>query len=194
MTDDRRSRDQRGVRPDSHPCPEQVAHGDGPRFEARSPLLTTTRRTFLVAAGAAVLAARWLPFAAIPAQAAERVTWEDAMKALIGEVVPAPGRIALQMPEQDVGGEMVPFTVSVDSRMLESDYVKSVHVFATDNPRPEVASFFFSPLAGRAAASSRMRLVTTQEVVAVAEMSDGSVFLGRRRVVILPAVAQAGFN
>ena len=44
------------------------------------------------------------------------------------------------------------------------------------------ASFSFSPASGKAAVSSRMRLGKTQDVVAVAQMSDGKFYMAKRTV------------
>jgi len=179
-------------------CKSQQASAPEARRDASSQAQAATaefcqsdvnRRQFALGAGVVALLAAHLPFAGIrPAAAAERVTWRDAMRAVIGDSVPQAGKVSLLMPEMTVGGHMVPFTVAVDSPMLSNNFVKSVHVFATENPRPDVASFFFSARSGRAEASSRMRLWGTQEVVAVAELSDGSVYLGKRRVRVLPAL------
>ena len=101
---------------------------------------------------------------------------------MIGDVTPVEGRIKLDLPDTAENGNVVPFTVSVDSPMTEQDCVKAVHLFSTGNPKPDIASAYFSLANGKAVFSSRMRLGRTQEVVAVAEMSDGRVFLGRRTV------------
>ena len=45
---------------------------------------------------------------------------------------------------------------------------------ADGNPTPDVASFNFSPSMGACSASTRMRLAKTQNIVVLAEMSDGS--------------------
>jgi len=45
-----------------------------------------------------------------------------------------------------------------------------------------VATFRFTPANGRAWASTRIRLIETQDVVAVAEMSDGSMYSDRKEV------------
>ena len=60
--------------------------------------------------------------------------------------------------------------------MTEDSYVESVAIFADGNPNPEVVTFNFTPASGEAFASTRMRLAKTQNVVAVAKMSDGTVF------------------
>ena len=112
-----------------------------------------------------------------------KVSWEDALKSIIGpNAKPVDGKVELTLPEIAESGNTVPFTVNVQSAMTEQEYVKAVHVFATKNPRPDVVSFYFSPLSGKAQALSRMRLAETQPVVAVAEMSDGKFYIARREV------------
>ncbi len=92
------------------------------------------------------------------------------------------GKISLEMPEIAENGNTVPLTVSVDSPMSGDDYVKRVMVLADANPRPGVATFHFSPKSGVAEASTRMRLARTQNVIAVAEMSDGSFHMAKATV------------
>lgn len=144
----------------------------------RSELEVIDRRAFLLSTAAL---AAFLPMSGA-VLAEQKVTWKDAMTALVGNTEPAEGKVSLDLPEIAENGNTVPFTVSVDSPMTEGDYVKSVHVFATGNPRPDVASFYFSPQSGKAEATTRMRLGQTQDVVAVAEMSDGNFYFGRRTV------------
>ena len=50
------------------------------------------------------------------------------------------------------------------------------------NPRPEVATFHFTALSGTAAATTRMRLAKTQNVIALAKMADGSVYMDKKEV------------
>ena len=76
----------------------------------------------------------------------------------------------------------MPIAFEIDSPMTESDYVKAVHIFAEKNPLPNVASFHFTLRSGKARASTRMRLAKTQNVVAVVEMSDGSVYMAKTEV------------
>ncbi len=99
------------------------------------------------------------------------------------------GRVAIELPQISRSARSVPFIVRVDSPMTSSDYVKSIHLFASDNDLPKVASFFLSPKGGKAEVSSRMRLKKSQTVVAVAEMNDGTWFIGRRTI----EIAKPGF-
>jgi sulfur-oxidizing protein SoxY len=66
--------------------------------------------------------------------------------------------------------------------MTEDDYVVEVLLLADGNPAPGLATLKFSPMSGRAQASTRVRLAKTQDVIAVAKMSDGSVFMASKSV------------
>ena len=107
---------------------------------------------------------------------------DAALKKIMGDAKPADGKIALEIPEIAENGNTVPYMLSVESPMTEANYVKALHILASGNPQPGIASFAFTPASGRAFAASRMRLARTQEVVVVAELSDGRFLLGRRTV------------
>ena len=86
------------------------------------------------------------------------------------------GRIRLELPEMVENGNAVPLTVTVDSPMTAQDHVVSIALFTSRNPAPEVAEFRLGPASGRARVSTRIRLATSQQVVAAARMADGSVW------------------
>ncbi len=104
------------------------------------------------------------------------------IEAFTGGKTPGEGKLSLTMPEIAENGNTVPLTVRVDSPMSPSDHVQEVLVVATGNPAPEVARFHFSPASGVAQADTRMRLAKTQDVVALARMSDGSLQQARTTV------------
>lgn len=139
-----------------------------------------SRRRFITVAGAVALAG----VVGIPPTArADQALVEEAITKVIGDRKTAEGTmIKLELPEIAENGTTVPLRLEVESPMTANDYVKSVHVFADGNPRPDVASFHFTPASGKASASTRMRLAQTQNVVAVAEMSDGKVFRASKEV------------
>ena len=101
---------------------------------------------------------------------------------IVGEAKPSEGKFTLELPEIAENGNTVPFTVSVESPMTEKDHVKAIHVIATANPQPGVATFRLTPLSGKAAVSSRMRLARTQDVIGIAELSDGRFLMAKRPV------------
>lgn len=125
----------------------------------------------LVGAAAAAATAGMLPRVSL----ADKAAMDEAIaKATGGAAATQSGRITLDLPQIAENGNTVPIGIEVDSPMTDGDYVKTVHIFAEANPRPEVCSIHFTPASGVAKASTRMRLIKTQNIVAVAEMSDGS--------------------
>jgi sulfur-oxidizing protein SoxY len=114
--------------------------------------------------------------AASPAEA------DGLLKSLIGGAAVSEGRIKLHLPQIAENGATVPLKVTVERPMTEADYVKVVHVVAEGNPLPAVTSFHFTPKSGKAEASTRVRLGKTQNVRAVAIMSNGSVWHAKEEV------------
>lgn len=137
-----------------------------------------SRRSMMIAAGAAAAALVMAPRLALAT--AEQV--EAELKKLYGDKARAEGRIKLDLPSIAENGQVVPLNFEVESPMTENDYVKAVHIFADGNPNPGVASFFFTPMMPKAAAQFRLRLATTQNVIAVAEMADGSLYAAKQEV------------
>jgi sulfur-oxidizing protein SoxY len=68
-------------------------------------------------------------------------------------------------------GNAVSMTVSVDAPAAQ---VRSIDVFAEGNPLPHVVRFRFGPRAGAARVATRIRLATSQTVIAVAKLADGT--------------------
>ena len=62
--------------------------------------------------------------------------------------------------------------------------MKAIHVFNEKNPQPYVATFRLGPRAGRARVSTRIRLADSQQVVAIAELSDGSLWQATTDVIV----------
>lgn len=121
--------------------------------------MNLTRREALVA-GAGALVTLALPF---PLAAAG----EDAIAAFTGGADVGEGGITLTAPEIAENGNTVPIEVSAPG-------ATEIMVLALGNPTPSVATFKFGPLAASQSASTRIRLAGTQDVVAIAKMSDGS--------------------
>lgn len=137
-----------------------------------------TRREFMMtaAAGAAALAVG--PSAALAAP--DQVSSE--IKKLFGDKKLIEGKIKLDLPSIAENGLVVPLNFEVESPMTDKDYVKSVHVYAEGNPNPQVANYYFTPMTPKAAAQIRIRLAQTQNIVAVAEMSNGEIYTTRKEV------------
>jgi len=95
---------------------------------------------------------------------------------------PRTGRITIDLPEIAENGNSVPLTIAVDSPMTARDHVTEVLVLADRNPRPVVAKFHFTSLAGRARAATRIRVASTQTITVLARTSRGELFMDQRPI------------
>jgi sulfur-oxidizing protein SoxY len=132
-----------------------------------------SRREVLQAAAVLAGCGTALHLSIAPATATPEMM-QDAIRAAIGETPVKKGKVKLDLPPLVENGNSVPCTVSVESPMTATDYVKAIHVFNEKNPQPNVISVKLGPRAGRASFSTRIRLADSQTVTAIAELSDGS--------------------
>jgi sulfur-oxidizing protein SoxY len=109
---------------------------------------------------------------------------QAAIRTVFGNAEIGKGRVTLDIPTLVENGNTVPMTVSVESPMTATDYVKSIHVFNEKNPQPNLGNFYLTPRAGRAQVSTRVRLADSQKIIAIAKLSDGSLWSTTAEVVV----------
>jgi len=90
--------------------------------------------------------------------------------------------IKLSVPEIAENGAVVPVKVEVDSPMSEENHVTSISIFTTGNGNSRGANTTLSPLNGKAFFSTRVKLGSSQEVAAVAALSDGTFIMAKAYV------------
>ena len=139
-----------------------------------------TRRQVVAGGGGAVLALAVLGLAPGAALASPKDA-QKLLKELTGGAALNKGRVHVTLPKLTDKGPFTRIAVSVDSPMSDDDYVKALHIVAERNTVPEVASFYFTPMNGTAEVTTRIRLRKSQIIVAVAEMSDGTAYVGKGR-------------
>ena len=94
------------------------------------------------------------------------------------------GRVVVDTPMLADNGHSVPLRIAVDSPMTAADHVRRITILAERNPRPVVASYALGPHSGRAEIVTRIRVADIQDVIAVAELSDGSFWMGSAHVIV----------
>ena len=145
------------------------------------------RRRQVLAAGAGLAAAVLMrPAAATPTELA------TAIDAFAGGAPVRPGKVTLAVAALVDNGNTVPVTVSVESPMTPADHVAAIALFNERNPERDVARFRLTPRAGKASVSTRIRLATSQKLVAVAQMSDGTYWSQTAEVVVVLAACVEG--
>jgi len=116
----------------------------------------------------------------------------DAVRAWSGGAMPRDGRVTLDIAQLVDNGNAVPISVRVASPMSEADHVREIVVFNERNPQRDVLRCEMGPANGRAEFSSRIRLATSQQLVAVARLSDGSLWQQRADVLVTLAACIEG--
>jgi sulfur-oxidizing protein SoxY len=101
-------------------------------------------------------------------------------------------RVKLELPRLAESGNSVTLKVIVDSPMTAGDHVKVIHLLSEQNPIATIGRFHLSPRSGRAEVSTSIRLAGTQNIHAIAEMSDGALYEGMAESVVLMAACIDG--
>ena len=97
-----------------------------------------------------------------------------AIKQYVGDAPVRVGKVKLDVAELVENGNTVPLSVAVESPMTATEHVKRIAIFNERNPQRDVARFTLGPRSGRALVATRIRLATSQKLVAIAQLSDGS--------------------
>jgi sulfur-oxidizing protein SoxY len=139
----------------------------------------------------ALLAAGLLGLALRPARAT-RAELQAAIEAFAADTPPQRGRIALEIAPLVENGNAVPLTVTVESPMTAAQHVREIAVYTELNPQHEVLRCQLGPRNGRAQVATRIRLATSQQLVALARLSDGSVWMQDMDVIVTLAACVEG--
>ncbi len=137
---------------------------------------------------------RWLGAAAgglvllLPGRAAHAVsaasTLDEMQRHWAGGLPVTEGRVTLDIAPLVENGNAVPITVRMASPMSATDRVQEIIVFNQRNPQRDVVRFTFGPASARAEGSARIRLATSQQLVALARLADGSLWSHHVDVVV----------
>lgn len=95
---------------------------------------------------------------------------------------PGAGKIKLDLPLIAEDGGNVAVSVESDQPIAGGLHLSHIYIISDKNRRPMLAKFTFAPESGRAFISTSVRLATTTDVRAVAEMSDGTLYAVSKNV------------
>lgn len=130
------------------------------------------RRDILRAAGAGLVSSVLLPTGAW----ADVPKMDNNIKSMFGDAPIKDGPLSLSIPKLSESGYFVPIDVECESPMTPDEHVKRIAIFSDRNPIPLIASYNFTPYSGRARAAGKIRLGGTQNVHAIAELNNGTLF------------------
>ncbi len=112
-----------------------------------------------------------------------KMDFKTAVNAITGGKTPQKSnKVKLKTPEIAENGAVVPVTVSVDSPMTDTDYVKAIHILDGKNSNARCIDVFLTPANGKAMFSTRIKLGGTQDVTALVELSNGEFLIASQSV------------
>lgn len=141
------------------------------------------RRDALAAGAGLAMLALVRPASATPSEMAA------AINTFTGGAKPQTGKVTFDIAQLIDNGNAVPVTISVDSPV---ENVKAIAIFTERNPQTEVAVFTLTPRSGKAEVSTRIRLATSQRLMAVTRMSDGGYWSHQVEVIVALAACVEG--
>ncbi|MES2264520.1 MAG: SoxY-related AACIE arm protein [Pseudomonadota bacterium] len=146
----------------------------------------STRRQLIKATAGFTLLALVRPALATPEEL------RAAINAFTGGAAPRTGKVTIEIAQLIDNGNAVPVTVRVDSPMTALEHVSAIALFNEKNPQADIATFTLGARSGKAQVSTRIRLATSQKLVAVARLSDGSYWQQSADVIVTLAACIEG--
>lgn len=144
------------------------------------------RREFFKKLGVVAAVSTVVPtmgFAEDKPKSPNEMSYKTALDAITDGKTPTKStKLKLKAPEIAENGAVVPVTITVDSPMTANDYVKSIHILSTKNANSRCADIHLTPANGKAMLATRIKLGGTQEVVAIAKLSNGEIYIASQSV------------
>ena len=154
---------------------------------ARGAVEWRARRRVLQGAGALAIVT------CLPARAAEDgLPAIPAMLTYLSGRAPRRERLHLELPRLADNGLAVPMRIVVAGPFAPGPFVRSIRLFAETNPVPDMAVFEWPLPLERIEIDSRIRLAGTQQIAAIAEMTDGRLYAAAMEVVVTLAGCMDG--
>jgi sulfur-oxidizing protein SoxY len=122
--------------------------------------------------------------APLPALADGDDPWPELQQLLFGArtVHDGAGVIALEAPERAHDAAVVPLTIEALLPQTAERYLKTVHLVIDRNPAPVAGVFHLTPASGTATIATRVRVNEYTDIHAIAETSDGELYMASRFV------------
>jgi sulfur-oxidizing protein SoxY len=114
---------------------------------------------------------------------------EQAIRRKFGDKPIRAANVSLKLPKLAESGNSVPLSVTIQPPTPLR--VLAASIFASRNPRPLIATIMFGPRAGKANFTTNIRLNGTQQVIAIAELSDGSLCRTQSEVLVTVGACDA---
>lgn len=145
-----------------------------------------TRRRLLQGSVASILVR------ALPAIAAPELPDIPLLAQLLRGRTPRWERLRLELPALADNGLAVPLKLTMPGPFAPDPTVQAIHLFSEKNPVPDMAVFEFVAPVERIEIETRVRLAGSQKVVALAVMSDETLYAAAAEVIVTIAACLDG--
>lgn len=110
--------------------------------------------------------------------------WADIRAALFADrpIHDGAGVIHLAAPQRAHDAAIVPIEIVAEIPQTVERYIETVHLVIDQNPAPVAGVFHLTPESGRATIATRVRINAYTNVRAIAETSDGELYMASRFV------------
>jgi sulfur-oxidizing protein SoxY len=98
------------------------------------------------------------------------------------EIIEVHDIISLEAPKRAEDAAVVPIRIKAGIPQTQDHYIKTISLIIDQNPGPLAGRFHFTPKSGRADLSMRVRINAYTPVRAIAETSDGRLYMSKRFV------------
>jgi sulfur-oxidizing protein SoxY len=121
----------------------------------------------------------WSLIAAAEPQMEPLTRWQTIKNSLFGDRVIADGKdvIGLETPYRALDAAVVPITISTKFTQTPDRYIKELFLVIDNNPSPVAAVFHFTGKQNWESLATRVRINAYTDLRAVAETSDGQIFM-----------------
>jgi sulfur-oxidizing protein SoxY len=109
---------------------------------------------------------------------------EDMVQPIVRGAKLVKKELQIEAPILADNGSLVPIQIQVQSPMSEQDHVTHIYLLSQRNPVTQMAMFQLGPWNGSAGVSTRIRLAGTQEVVALARLSNGEFRYNQMEIIV----------
>jgi sulfur-oxidizing protein SoxY len=119
-----------------------------------------------------------------PALAGDDAAWADISDYLFAdrEIHDGAGVLRLEAPVRAHEAAVVPIEITAAIPQTPERYIKTIHLVIDQNPAPVAAVFHLTPDSGSATIATRVRINEYTDVRAIAETSDGELYMTSRFV------------
>ena len=109
---------------------------------------------------------------------------EDMVQPIVKGAKLVKKELQIEAPILADNGSLVPIQIQVQSPMSAQDHVTHIYLLSQRNPVTQMAMFLLGPWNGSAGVSTRIRLAGTQEVVALARLSNGEFRYNQMEIIV----------